>query len=93
VIRGTLAVVVLAVLLGAGSAAAAEKQAYPVSFHAFALASGTTAGTQLDKGGGLVVARAVRGRVDDSDRWDRLPHPSLLGAAPAVAGRLLVAGR
>jgi len=51
VIRGTLAVVVLAVLLGAGSAAAAEKQAYPVSFHAFALASGTTAGTQLDKGG------------------------------------------
>jgi hypothetical protein len=57
VIRGTLAIAVLVLLVAAGPAAAAEKQPYPVNFHNFALPSGTTAGTQLDKGGGLVLAR------------------------------------
>jgi hypothetical protein len=55
VVRGTLAVVVLLVLLGVGPASAAEKTPYPVSFHAFAFSSGTTTGTRVDTAGALVL--------------------------------------
>jgi hypothetical protein len=79
VIRGTLAAVVLVVLLGVGSAAAAEKQAYPVSFHAFALASGTTAGTQVDRGGGLVLARSGLSTVSYADPFGYPPRDYLAG--------------
>jgi hypothetical protein len=50
VVRGTLALVALLLTVAVGSAFAAEKQAYPISFHAFAFAAGTTAGTKVDKG-------------------------------------------
>jgi hypothetical protein len=56
VVRGTLAVVVLLVLLGVGPASAGEKSPYPVSFHAFAFSSGTTTGTRVDTTGALVLA-------------------------------------
>jgi hypothetical protein len=48
VIRGTLAILALALVLAA-PASAAEKQAYPVAFKSFALNSGTTAGIQVER--------------------------------------------
>ena len=67
-IRGTLAAVgAFALAATVGPAAAAEKQNYPVDFHAFALTSGTTAGTQLDKRGGLVLARSGLSTITYAD--------------------------
>jgi hypothetical protein len=79
VIRGTLAVTVLALLLAAGPATAAEKQAYPVGFHSFPFASGTTAGTQLDKGGSLVLARNGLASVTYADPFGYPPRDYLAG--------------
>jgi hypothetical protein len=68
VIRGTLAAVgAFALAATVGPAAAAEKQTYPVDFHAFALTSGTTTGTQLDKRGGLVLARSGLSTITYAD--------------------------
>jgi hypothetical protein len=80
VIRGTLAVVVLGLLLGVGPATAAEKSAYPVAFRAFSFASGTTAGTQLDKGGGLVLTRSGLTSVTYADPFGYPPRDYLSGA-------------
>jgi len=58
VIRGTLAALAVALIGVVGPAAAAEKQAYPAAFHAFALSSCSMSGTQLDRSGALVLARS-----------------------------------
>jgi hypothetical protein len=57
VIRGTLALLALALVVAAPTSAA-EKQAYPVAFKSFALTSGTTAGLQVERSGGLVLAKS-----------------------------------
>ena len=74
VIRGTLAAVAFALVTVVGPAAAAEKQAYPVGFHSFALSSGTTAGTQLDKGGGLVLSRSGLTTITYADPFGYPPR-------------------
>jgi peptidase C39-like protein len=58
VIRGVFAVLVVALVAAVGPAAAAEKPAYPVAYHAFSLGSGTAAGTRLDRSGALVLAKS-----------------------------------
>ncbi len=57
-IRGALAALAVALMAFATPAAGAEKQTYPVSYHAFPLSSGTTSGTQVDRSGGLVLAKS-----------------------------------
>jgi len=79
VIRGTLAVCALALFALVGPAAAAERQAYPVSFHAFALSSGTTSGTQVDRGGGLVLAKSGLTTVTYADPFGFPPRDYLTG--------------
>src|SRR6266498_896953 len=74
VIRGTLAAVALALVTAIGPAAAAEKQAYPIGFHSFALSSGTTSGTQLDKGGGLVLSRSGLSTITYADPFGYAPR-------------------
>src|SRR6266516_3712581 len=74
VIRGTLAAVALALVTTVGPAAAAEKQAYPVGFHSFALSSGTTSGTQLDKAGGLVLSRSGLSTITYADPFGYPPR-------------------
>ena len=78
-IRGTLAVCALALFALVGPAAAAERQAYPVSFHAFALSSGTTSGTQVDRGGGLVLAKSGLTTVTYADPFGFPPRDYLTG--------------
>jgi hypothetical protein len=79
VIRGTLAVAVLVVLVTAGPVAAAEKQAYPVSFHAFALSAGTTTGTQIDASGGLVLASSGLSTLTYADPFGYPPRDYIAG--------------
>ena len=74
VIRGTLAAFALALLIVAGPAAAAEKQAYPVAFKSFALASGTATGTQIDRNGGLVLAKSGLTTVTYEDPFGYPPR-------------------
>ena len=73
-VRGTLVALALVLAMGVGPAAAAEKQAYPVAFKAFALASGTTSGTQLDGGGGLVLANSGLSTVTYADPFGYPPR-------------------
>jgi hypothetical protein len=73
VIRGTLAALALALVLAA-PATAAEKQAYPVAFKAFALSSGTTTDTQLDRSGGLVLAKSGLTAITYSDPFGYPPR-------------------
>jgi hypothetical protein len=79
VVRGTLAVVVLLFAGIVGPATAAQHQAYPVAFHTFPLASGSSAGTQLDKGGGLVLARSGLSTVTYADPFGYPPRAYLAG--------------
>jgi Peptidase_C39 like family len=74
VIRGTLAACVAALLTVAGSASAAEKQAYPVAFNAFPLSSGTTSGTQVDRSGTLTLARSGLTTVTYADSFGYPPR-------------------
>ena len=73
VIRGTLAALALGLVLAA-PASAAEKQAYPVAFKSFALNSGATAGTQVDRGGGLVLAKSGLTTVTYADPFGYAPR-------------------
>jgi hypothetical protein len=79
VIRGTLAALLLALVLAAPTSAA-EKQSYPVAFKSFALGSGTTAGTQLDRGGGLILAKSGLATVTYSDPFGYAPRDYQSGA-------------
>jgi hypothetical protein len=58
VVRGTLALFALLLTGFVGSVAAAEKQPYPISFHAFSFGAGTTAGTRVN-GGSLVLGSGL----------------------------------
>jgi hypothetical protein len=79
VIRGTLAALAVGLIGLVGPAAAAEKQAYPVSFHAFPLSSGTTSGTQIDRNGGLVLAKNGLSQVTYADPFGFPPRDYLAG--------------
>src|SRR5205823_2662514 len=74
VIRGTLAALAAALLTVAGPAAAAEKPAYPVAYHAFALSSGATSGTVVDRSGALVLAKTGLTTVSYADSFGYAPR-------------------
>jgi peptidase C39-like protein len=77
VVRGTLALFALLLLVAVGSASAAEKQAYPISFHAFAFDAGVSAGTKL-AGGALVLGSGLT-TVTYADPFGYAPRDYLAG--------------
>ena len=78
-IRGTLAILVLALIAAVGPVSAAEKQVYPVAYHAFSLSSGTAVGTQLDRSGGLVLAKSGLTASSYADPFGYPPRDYLAG--------------
>jgi hypothetical protein len=74
VVRGTLALLALFLAVAVGPASAAEKEPYPVAFHAFAFGAGTTAGTQVDRGGALVLGRSGLATVTYADPFGYAPR-------------------
>jgi len=79
VIRGTLVALAVALVAAVGPASAAEKQAYPVAYHAFSLSSGTAAGTQLDRNGGLVLTNNGLTTVTYTDPFGYPPRDYAAG--------------
>jgi len=79
VIRGTLAALAVALVAAVGPASAAERQAYPVAYHSFSLTGGTTAGTQVDRNGGLVLAKSGLATVTYADPFGYPPRDYAAG--------------
>ena len=73
-VRGTLALVALLLVVAVGSASAAEKQSYPVAYHALAFGTGTAAGTVVDSAGALVLADSGLTTVTYADPFGYAPR-------------------